>query len=98
MVERMVLIKLTAELANETSRREVAAHSEQALAKVPGVVAVTAQVAADASTAGSWDVALRIRFARHEDIAPYAVHPLHVDYLDWLTPRSTFKKAWNFQS
>lgn len=97
MVDRFVFLKLVDDLATDAGRAEVAAESARQLAAVPGVQGVVARVAADAASQGSWDVSLVVSFASVDDVGPYLVHPAHVAYRDWLAPRMTFLKAWNFR-
>jgi hypothetical protein len=99
MVERIVMLKLVAELADEQGRAEVARVSVQRLAEVPGVVEVFAGLPADAPSAGSWDLMLRLRFHALADLEAYVDHPVHVRFLeDYLKPRLTFRKVWNFRT
>ena len=97
MIERIVLLKVKDELANAESRAEMAAYSEALLRSLPGVIDANVGVPADDTSAKSWDLRLAIRFARYEDVEPYRVHPRHVAYVEeYLRPRITFRKAWNF--
>jgi hypothetical protein len=97
MIERVVMLKLKDELANEAGRSEVAAFSVVALREVPGVVDVVARVPADEASAASWDLMLRVGFASVVDVERYVDHPVHVRFVeDYLKPRITFRKAWNF--
>lgn len=94
MVERIVLVKLHDEYI--PTRADAARESERMLAQVPGVQSVQATVPADAASEGSWDLCLRLRFEDMAAVDAYVPHPTHRAYLDWLTPRASFKKAWNF--
>lgn len=96
MIERVVMIKLTDELATPEGRAGVASESVPMLQAVPGVVEVFAGTAAP-GTEASWDVCLKVRFASFDDVEPYRVHPVHLAYRDWLAPKMTFLKAWNFE-
>ena len=98
MIERTVLVKLKDSFTGEAERREVASHSREALAVVPGVTGVTVAVAADEKTAGTWDLAITVRFAALEDVPTYGSHPAHRAYVDdYLRPRVETLKAWNFE-
>jgi hypothetical protein len=46
----------------------------------------------------SWDVALLARFARREDLAEYAEHPAHRDFLAYLTPLLEASCAVDYES
>lgn len=97
MVERLVLVKLDNENATPEGRREIARHSEEVLAALPGVQDVHVCGPADDRTAGSWDLAIKVRFARIDDIEPYLAHPVHRDYVDaYLSPRTMTLRGWNF--
>jgi len=99
MIERTVLVKLKESFASEDSRREVACHSQEVLARVPGVTGVAIAVAADETTAGSWDLVITVRFAALEDVPIYRAHPVHRTYVDdYLRPRAEILKAWNFKT
>lgn len=98
MVERIVLIKLNPDLSTPEGRADVAAQSRRDLLAVPGVRGVRAGVAADDTSARSWDVSLVVRFDAIADVEPYLRHPQHRAYVDeYLAPRMTFIKAWNFE-
>ena len=47
MIQRIVLIKLTAEYGNAADRKQVAAQSTEVLAAVPGVLEISAGAPAD---------------------------------------------------
>lgn len=98
MIDRYVFVKLEDEYANGAARAEIAAHSRQALAALPGVVRVTVGTPADEAAVKSWDLSIVVRFARIEDVEPYRIHPEHRRYVDeYLAPRMQVIKAWNFQ-
>jgi hypothetical protein len=97
MIIRTVLVKLIDEWATDAGRAAVADHSQKALSAIPGVVEAHALVPADEKALASWDVMFDVRFAAIEDVQPYAVHPLHVSFLDdYLNPKAAVKKAWNW--
>ena len=99
MIERIVLLKLTDGLCHEAGRVEVAEYSQRVLSAVPGVVDCTTSIAADEKTLASWDVCLKIRLPDLDAYGVYAVDPSHREYLDdYLPTRTTFKKAWNFET
>ena len=99
MIERTVLVKLKEPYAGEVERREVASHSQKALARIPGVTGVTVAVAADEKTSGSWDLVITVRFAALEDVPTYGAHPVHRAYVDdYLRLRMEALKAWNFET
>lgn len=97
MVERLVLVKLDNANATPDGRREIADYSERVLADVPGVKEVHVCAPADDRTAASWDLALKVRFDRVEDIEPYLAHPAHRAYVDeYLSPKMVTIRGWNF--
>lgn len=99
MIERIVLFKLKDAHANDAARREVAAHSRDALEKVPGVRGVSVGVPADEASAKSWDLSIVVRFDAMDDVAPYLAHPDHRRYVDeYMRPRMEVVKAWNFET
>jgi Stress responsive A/B Barrel Domain len=97
MIERVHLLKLKAEHATPRDRREVIDHALAVLPAVPGVLGVTAGVAADEEARKSWDIFLIVRFASLADVEPYRIHPEHRQFVDhFLAPRVEVKKGWNF--
>ena len=97
MIERIVLFKLTDEWATDQRRREVAAHSREVLAKVPGVRSLSVGVPADEPSERSWDLSIVLRFDSRDDIDSYRVHPHHRAYVDeYMKPKMEVVKAWNF--
>ncbi len=98
MIERTVLLKLTADHASETGRTTVAERARDVLPAIPGVRGAVACLPADERSAKDWDVLLRIEFERIEDVAPYAADPAHRAFVDdFLRPRLEVIKAWNFE-
>lgn len=98
MIERFVMLKLTAEHANPEGRVAVAQSAREVLPGVPGIRSVKTGLPADEKTTGSWDVALLVRFERIEDVAPYIAHPVHRAWVDdYLKPRLECIKTWNFE-
>ena len=97
MVIRTVYLKLHDELANPEGRAALAQSARENLPTIPGVTAVHAGVPGDEATEGAWDVALHIHFDSMDAVGPYVVDPGHVKWVrDVLAPRTTFRKAWNF--
>jgi hypothetical protein len=98
MIERIVLFKLKAEHTHDAARREVAAHSREVLASVPGVEEVRVGTPADDAAEKSWDLSVVVRFASLEAVEAYRVHPTHRAYVDdYMRPRMEVVKAWNFE-
>lgn len=98
MIDRIVLFKLKEAYAHDAARREVAAHSRQVLASVPGVEEVRVGVPADAAAGKSWDLSVVVRFASLDAVEAYRVHPVHRAYVDeYMRPRMEVVKAWNFE-
>src|SRR5262249_56404167 len=77
MIERVHLLKLKAEYATPRARREIVEHALAVLPAVPGVLGVTAGVAADEGSRKSWDIFLIVRFDSLRDVDPYCSHPEH---------------------
>lgn len=97
MIERVHLLKLKPEHATPRDRREIVDHALAVLPAVPGVLGVTAGVAADQEAQKSWDIFLVVRFASVDDIAAYRVHPEHRGFVDeFLASLVEVKKGWNF--
>ena len=98
MVIRTVYVKLDDAHANPAERARLGAISREQLAAVPGVTGVKVGQPADEGAEAAWDLLLMVHFANIADVAPYAVHPLHVAYLnEVLNPVAVVKKAWNFE-
>ena len=98
MIQRIVLLKLTDEMATDEGRREVAEHSRVVLESLPGVESVAAAVAADPATAGAFDISLVLGFRSVDELEPFRVHPDHRAYVDeYLRPKLTAIKAFNFE-
>ena len=97
MIERVHLLKLKPEHATARNRRQIVDRALAILPAVPGVVGVTAGLAADAETQKSWDVYLVVRFRAVSDIEAYRADPEHRRFVDeLLTPWLDVKKGWNF--
>ncbi len=98
MIIRTVLVKLNEEWSTDQGRKAVATHSQSALSAIPGVVEAHALVPADEKALASWDVMFEVHFENLDAVGPYAVHPLHVTFLeDYLNPKAEVKKAWNWR-
>lgn len=98
MIERIVLLQMNDEHATPAELGQVAAHSREILPGLPGVTGCHVGLAADENTAGSWHLALVLRFASLDDIPPYAAHPDHRAYVDdYLRPRLESIVAFNFE-
>jgi len=98
MIERLVLIKLKSDYTTPQARTEIVRYSQAALERLPGVQSVDIGVPADAKCDGSWDLALRLRFADLDAATAYVPHPQHREYVDeYLSPRMEMIKAWNFR-
>jgi hypothetical protein len=98
MIERIVMIKLKDERADDAGREEVAARSREVLPALPGVRGVEVALPADPSTTRQWDLCLKVRFDRIEDIPAYADDPAHRSFVDeFLKPRMVVIKAWNLR-
>ncbi|TNF33866.1 MAG: Dabb family protein [Deltaproteobacteria bacterium] len=97
MIQRVVLIKLNDDEANDDGRARVANHARRVLPLLPGVLAVSVGTPADAGAAGSWDISIVVRFAKLSDFPRYRDDPDHRAFVDqFLVPRTSVIKAWNF--
>lgn len=97
MIERVVLIKLSDDYANDDERGRIARHARRVLPLVPGVTGVTVGVPADEACADSWDLSLVVEFDDESDIPRYLADPDHRAFVDQLLkPRMDVIKAWNF--
>ena len=97
MVERYVFVRLKPEHATEHGRAELRARAA-ALAKLPGVLALTVGEPADAAARSAWDLSLVARFDSLAAIERYLEQPGHAAFFDvFLQPRAQVIKAWNFE-
>jgi len=97
MIQRIVLIKLTEDLANDASRAEIGAETQRQLSGMPGPRAVVVATPADPKSAGSWDLAVTLDFDAVEDVPTYLDHPVHRAYVDdYMRGKIECLKAWNF--
>jgi hypothetical protein len=97
VVERYVFVRLKPEHATEHGRHELRARAT-ALAKLPGVIALTVGTPADAAARGAWDLSLVARFDSLAAVERYLEHAGHAAFFDaLLQPRAQVIKAWNFE-
>ncbi len=98
MIERIVLLQMKPDFESREALEAVAARSRELLPALPGVLECHVGLAADERTADSWHVALVLRFAKAEDLPPYAAHPDHRAYVDtYLRPKLASIVAHNFE-
>ncbi len=98
MIERVVLIKLRAEHANDERRRAIAQETAQVLPKAEGVRAVRVAIAADARTRREWDICIEVVLDDVEAVERYRVDPVHRAYADeFLAPLRTKIYVYNFE-
>lgn len=99
MIERHVLIKLKAEHANTTARREIAAATLAALRAIPNVRAVSVGVPADAHAESAWDLSLIVHLDSLADVQPYMEDAGHQRFThEFLRPKVEVVKHWNFEA
>ncbi len=97
MIERFAFVKLAPDHANEATRRALARQALETLRPLPGVVAITVGLPADADSEKAWDLCVNVRFATLEDAAAYRAHPTHRRFVDEVVaPRSAARKGWTF--
>lgn len=98
MIERIVLVKLNDEHATPAGRAEVADRTREVLRAIDGPTSITVGLPAEEKSARSWDLSIIAHFERVDQIAPYLAHPDHRSYVDeFLAPRMSCIKAWNFE-
>jgi hypothetical protein len=99
MIERFAFVKLAAEHATDAERRALADEALATLRPLPGVVAITVGLPADADAKKAWDLCVNVRFATLEDAAAYRAHPAHRRFVDEVvTPRAAARKSWTFST
>jgi Stress responsive A/B Barrel Domain len=97
MIERVTLIKLKPEHANDEARSAIARRALAELSGIPGVASLSAGVPADAASEASWDVIVTVRCASKADLETYRSHPTHRRFVDEVVvPPSAVRKAWSF--
>ena len=98
MIERFAFVKLVPEHATDASRRALAREASETLRPLPGVLALTVGVPADAEAAKAWDLCVNVRFATPDDAAAYRSHPVHRRFVDEvIAPRCAARKGWTFE-
>ncbi len=98
MIERIVLIKLNDDLANDAGRAEIAAETTRRLREVPGPIGVKVGVPADDPAKASWDLSILVRFESLDDIPAYIADATHRAYVDdYMDGKVACLKAWNFE-
>lgn len=99
MIDRIVLFKLKDEYANDAARAEIAAHSREALGRVPGPTEVRVGVPADEPSTRSWDLSIVVRFADLDAMHAFVKHADHMTYYrDYMVPRMEVVKYWCFHT
>jgi hypothetical protein len=97
MIERFAFVKLAPEHATDAQRRALADEALATLRPLPGVVAITIGLPADAESQKAWDLCVTVRFAAVEDAAAYVAHPAYRRFVDEVViPRSAARKGWTF--
>jgi heme-degrading monooxygenase HmoA len=98
MIERIVLLKFEDAHTSDESLTKIAAHSNEVLQALPGVVACHVGRAADEATEGTWHMMLVVHFESLDDIPAYSAHPDHRTYVDdYLLPKLESIVAFNFE-
>ena len=97
MIERFAFVKLAPEHATDAQRRALAREALETLRPLPGVLALTVGLPADADSAKAWDLCVNVRFANLDDAASYRAHPVHRRFVDEVVaPKSAARKGWSF--
>jgi len=98
MIERVVLIKLKPEHANDEQRRMIADATAEMLPKAEGVRALRVAIAADASTRREWDICIEVVLDDIDAVERYRVDPVHRAYADeFLAPLRSKIYVYNFE-
>jgi hypothetical protein len=98
MIERVVLIKLKPEHANDEQRRRIAEATAEVLPKAEGVRALRVAIAADARTRKDWDICIEVVLDDVDAVERYRVDPVHRAYADeFLAPLRTKVYVYNFE-
>lgn len=98
MIERVVLIKLKPEHANDAQRAEVARVAASTLPQAEGVRALRVATPADARTRREWDVCIEVVLDDIEAVERYRVDKVHRAYADvFLRPLLDKIRVYNFE-
>lgn len=98
MIERVVLIKLKPEHANDESRRMIANATLEALPQAEGVRDLRVAIAADARTRKDWDICIEVVLDDLDAVERYRVDEVHRAYADeFLAPLRTKVYVYNFE-
>jgi len=98
MFHRIILLKLNNAYATDEGRSDMGLHSRRVLSDLNGVHSVRIGFPADPASARSWDVSITLHFSSNDDFQSCLADPDY-DYFfeEWLKPRISFIKAWNFK-
>lgn len=95
MIERIVLLKLKPEFLTEA--KAIGLHTEAVLRTLDQVRDLALAPAADARTAGAWDIMIRLKFDDLDAVDAYLPDPMHRALVDgFLKPRVDKIRAFNF--
>ena len=98
MIERFAFVKLESAHATDAGRRALAREALQTLRHLPGVLAITVGLPADAEASKAWDLCVNVRFATMAAAAAYRAHPVHRRFVvEVLAPKSAARKGWTFE-
>jgi hypothetical protein len=98
VIERVVLIKLKPEYANDAQRAAIAEATATTLRDAAGVRALRVCTAADARTRREWDVCIEVVLDDLDAVERYRVDPVHRAYADvFLKPLMDRIRVYNFE-
>jgi len=98
VIERVVLIKLKPEYANDEQRAAIAGATATTLRDAAGVRALRVCTAADARTRREWDVCIEVVLDDLDAVERYRVDPVHRAYADvFLKPLMDRIRVFNFE-
>lgn len=98
MIERVVLIKLRPEYANDQQRAAIAEATATTLRDAAGVRALRVCTAGDARTRREWDVCIQVVLDDLDAVERYRVDPVHRAYADvFLEPLKERIRVYNFE-
>ncbi len=98
MIERVVLVKLKAELATDEQRAAIAEATRATLPAAAGVRALRVATAADARTRREWDICIEVVLDDLAAVERYRTDRVHRAYADvFLRPMLAKIHVFNFE-
>lgn len=98
MIQRVVVVKLKPEFANDETRARIVQQTFDVLPQAHGVLDLDVALPSDARTEREWDVCILVRFRDMEDVETYRTDEIHRAYADvFLRPLRRSIRVWNFE-